>query len=235
MLRGIEPDLMAKIVGSPHLTVIQVEADLYHLLKKWLILQLDPKATSVRDTNERLKKFRKEGSSASLLSQLSPEYQAPFQKLRYSHIFTDFKGATTVENENIIPKAWISDEYRSQFLRMLRIESASDEGPSSLVCDRLQEFEKINSGSSPPESTLYSLLQSSMRCGRVLDRSKDFCWRWTGYNYGFDLVMQYNHKRRSLHISRNCSKQEVNTSVSMKRLRSLIWYDFILRKKSKLL
>ncbi|CBY21614.1 unnamed protein product [Oikopleura dioica] len=222
MLRGIEPDLMAKIVGSPHLTVIQVEADLYHLLKKWLILQLDPKATSVRDTNERLKKFRKEGSSASLLSQLSPEYQAPFQKLRYSHIFTDFKGATTVENENIIPKAWISDEYRSQFLRMLRIESASDEGPSSLVCDRLQEFEKINSGSSPPESTLYSLLQSSMRCGRVLDRSKDFCWRWTGYNYGFDLVMQYNHKRRSLHISRNCSKQEVNTSVSMKRLRSLI-------------
>ena len=232
MLRGIEPDLMARIVGSPDLTVIQVEADLYQLLKKWLILQLDPKATSVRDTNERLKKFRTHGSSASLLSQL-PEYAAPFEKLRFSHILTDFKGATTVENENIIPKAWISDEYRSQYLRMLRIESASDEGPSSLVCDRLQEFDKNNSGNSstPPESTLTSLLQSSMRCGRILDRSKDFCWRWTGYNYGFDLVMQYNHKRRSLHFSRNCSKQEVNTSVSMKRLRSLIWYDRILNKK----
>ena len=227
MLRGIEPALMTRIIGSPNLIVIQVETDLYQLLKKWLILQLDPKTTSVKDTNERLKRLRKElgKDDGSLLSQMSSEYQEPFKKLRFSYILTDFKGATNLENDNVIPKSWISNEYRNQYLRMLRIESASDEGPSSLVCDRLQEYDKMtcSSSSSPPDSTLTSLIQGSMRCGRILDRSKDFCWRWTGYNFGFDLVMQYNHKRRSLHINRNCSKQEVSTSVSMKRLRSLIW------------
>ena len=49
--------------------------------------------------------------------------------------------------------------------------------------------------------------------------------RWTGYNYGFDLIMTYNHQKHTIQITRNCLKQEVSTSVSMKDSRSVVWYD----------
>lgn len=221
MLRGIEPELMATIINSPELAVIQVETDVYQLLKKWLLVHLDTLTSSTSDSTRRLQRFRVDNKS--VLASIDEKYQAAFRRLRLCHVVTDFKGAMSLESENIIPKCWITLEYRNQWLRMLRVESASDDGPSTIICDKLQEFDRLYSTKAPlPETTLTALLKSSMRCGRVLDRSKDFCWRWTGYNYGFDLVMQYNHKRRSLHINRNCRRQDVNTSVSMKKLRSLI-------------
>ena len=40
ILRGIEASLMARLISSPDLAVIQVEMDIYQLLKKWLFVQL---------------------------------------------------------------------------------------------------------------------------------------------------------------------------------------------------
>ncbi|KAF3848992.1 hypothetical protein F7725_015489 [Dissostichus mawsoni] len=35
---------------------------------------------------------------------------------------------------------------------------------------------------------------SSMRCGRKLTKDGDYCWRWTGFNFGFDLLVTYTNR-----------------------------------------
>ena len=51
----------------------------------------------------------------------------------------------------------------------------------------------------------------SMRCGRILDiPNNDYCWRWTGFNYGVDLLMLFSNNQ--LMIKRN-----VNTHPTTQR------------------
>lgn len=42
ILHGIDQTLMKRIIASPNLAVIQVEMDVYQLLKRWLFVQLNP-------------------------------------------------------------------------------------------------------------------------------------------------------------------------------------------------
>ena len=53
---------------------------------------------------------------------------AVFEGVRLCHVITDFKCAATLENEHIIPRHWIANEYRAQWLRMLRVENSYDSG-----------------------------------------------------------------------------------------------------------
>ena len=42
LLEELSPELILALVKSPHLFVMQVEMDLYRLLKQWLYIQLNP-------------------------------------------------------------------------------------------------------------------------------------------------------------------------------------------------
>jgi len=67
-------------------------------------------------------------SSLSILESIDSKYLSVFEGLRLSHVITDFKCAATLENEHIIPREWIYQEYRGQWLRMLRVENSYDSG-----------------------------------------------------------------------------------------------------------
>ena len=71
--------------------------------------------------------------SLSILESIDEKYLPVFRGLRLAHIITDFKCAGTLENENIIPRSWINQEYRSQWLRMLRVENSFDAGECILL------------------------------------------------------------------------------------------------------
>lgn len=229
ILRGIDVTLMGRLICSPELAVIQVEMDVYQLLKKWLYIQLQQEDEIIlSDMSPKtimafLNTLRQ--NSLSILESIDSKYYSVFEGLRLTHIITDFKCANTIENEHIIPRKWVYQQYRSQWLRMLRVENSYDSGPTEQICSALQEHERLsttasyNDEISPKIKTLY---HSAMRCGRILEENKDFCWRWTGYNYGFDLIMTYSHQKHLIQVARNCLKQEVSTSVSLKQTRSFI-------------
>ena len=40
----------------------------------------------------------------------------------------NFTAAKRLETDNVLPKSWISDEYRSQMLKLLRTENGYDYG-----------------------------------------------------------------------------------------------------------
>ena len=88
-----------------------------------------------------LKTQRKD--SLSILESIDEKYLPVFQGLRLAHIITDFKCAGTLENENIIPRSWINQEYRSQWLRMLRVENSFDAGECYFSKNCLLFFFKI--------------------------------------------------------------------------------------------
>lgn len=231
ILRGIEASLMTRLISSPDLAVIQVEMDIYQLLKKWLFVQLQSSEESDRNLNceadfkhlmSYLNTLRKD--SLSILESIDEKYMAVFEGVRLCHVITDFKCAATLENEHIIPRHWIANEYRAQWLRMLRVENSYDSGPTMEICSALQEHESrsVSDFKGGTNENIKRLYHAAMRCGRILEENKDFCWRWTGYNYGFDLIMTYDHQKHSIKITRNCCKQDVATSVSMKENRSVV-------------
>ncbi|KAF5401901.1 Germ cell less protein 1 [Paragonimus heterotremus] len=70
-----------------------------------------------------------------------------------------------------------------------------------------------------PETVFWA---TSERCGRRMNSADVTCsWRWTGYHFGFDLVVKY--KRRTFSVIRFTDNQSAEGSVShAPRLRLLI-------------
>ena len=44
----------------------------------------------------------------------------------------------------------------------------------------------LNSGVTDSETVF---AREAMRCGRLVDANRQLTWRWTGFNYGFDLLV----------------------------------------------
>ena len=87
------------------------------------------------------------------------------------------------------------------------------------------------SGPNPPSVVASVFNKYSMRCGRILDiPNNDYCWRWTGFNYGIDLLMLFSNNQ--LMIKRN-----VNTHPTTQRLNqaslnfSSLKFDFFCASK----
>lgn len=58
-----------------------------------------------------------------------------------------------------------------------------------------------------------------MRCGRKLAKDGDYCWRWTGFNFGFDLLVTYTN--RYIIFKRNTLNQPCSGSVSLQPRRNI--------------
>lgn len=124
-----------------------------------------------------------------------------FRHIRLQYIINDLASARMLERDNILPPEWLSAVYKQQWFAMLRTEHDSDNGPQEA---NKEEFEL-----------------NSMRCGRKLTKDGDYCWRWTGFNYGFDLLVTYTN--RFIIFKRNTLSQPCGGAVSLQPRRHLAY------------
>ncbi|XP_035884020.1 germ cell-less protein-like 1 isoform X2 [Phyllostomus discolor] len=96
-------------------------------------------------------------------------------------------------------KGWLSSVYKQQWLAMLRAEQDNEVGPQEINKEELEA--------------------NSMRCGRKLAKDGEYCWRWTGFNFGFDLLVTYTN--RYIIFKRNTLNQPCSGSVSLQPRRSI--------------
>ncbi|XP_049712739.1 germ cell-less protein-like 1 isoform X2 [Elephas maximus indicus] len=96
-------------------------------------------------------------------------------------------------------KEWLSSVYKQQWFAMLRAEQDSEVGPQEINKEELEGH--------------------SMRCGRKLAKDGEYCWRWTGFNFGFDLLVTYTN--RYIIFKRNTLNQPCSGSVSLQPRRSI--------------
>uniref|UniRef100_A0A8C3G6W8 Germ cell-less, spermatogenesis associated n=1 Tax=Cyclopterus lumpus TaxID=8103 RepID=A0A8C3G6W8_CYCLU len=198
--------VMEQLIQSSDLFVMQVEMDVYTALKKWMFLQLNPSWDGpikqlLADADAWLCKRRTDlcEKEPFLNTEDSEPFRSVFRHVRLQYIINDLASARILERDNILPPDWLTSVYKNQWFAMLRTEFDNDNGPQEANKD---EFEL-----------------SSMRCGRKLTKDGDYCWRWTGFNFGFDLLVTYTN--RFIVFKRNTLSQPCGGAVSLQSRRHL--------------
>ncbi|XP_039624329.1 germ cell-less protein-like 1 isoform X2 [Polypterus senegalus] len=209
LLKQLSVRMMEQLVRSPDLFVMQVEMDVYTTLKKWMFLQLVPswngnlKHLLVDADNwisKQQKEYHEEGISF-LESERGAPFTSVFKHIRLQYVINDLASARIAERDAIIPCEWLLAAYKQQWFAMLKAEHDSDWDPRDV---NKEEFEL-----------------SSMRCGRKLTRDGDYCWRWTGFSFGFDLLVTYTN--RFIVFKRNTLSQPCSGSVSLQPHRNITY------------
>ncbi|KAI5099529.1 germ cell-less protein-like 1 [Silurus meridionalis] len=206
LMKELGVEIIEQLIQSSDLFVMQVEMDVYTALKKWMFLQLNPSWDGpikqlLVDADTWLCKRRNElrEEEPFLCTEQGLPFTPVFRHIRLQYIINDLASARILERDNIIPPDWLSRIYKQQWFAMLRTEHDNDNGPQEA---NKEEFE-----------------QNSMRCGRKLNKDGDYCWRWTGFNYGFDLLVTYTN--RFIVFKRNTLSQPCGGAVSLQPRRHL--------------
>ncbi|XP_007910243.2 germ cell-less protein-like 1 [Callorhinchus milii] len=200
LLKELSIGLMEKLISSPDLFVMQVEMDVYTALKKWMFLQLVPSWNGslkqlLTDADAWFTKCRKDTYSCGsfLDTEQGQPYATVFKHIRLQYVINDLTSAKIIERDRIICSDWLCSVYKQQWFAMLRTEQDNDLGPKEI---NKEDFE-----------------MHSMRCGRKLGKDGDYCWRWTGFSFGFDLLVTYTN--RFIIFKRNTLSQPCNGAVSL--------------------
>uniref|UniRef100_A0A1A8CEJ6 Germ cell-less homolog 1 n=1 Tax=Nothobranchius kadleci TaxID=1051664 RepID=A0A1A8CEJ6_NOTKA len=208
LLKELGVDVMQQLIQSSDLFVMQVEMDVYTALKKWMFLQLNPSWDGpikqlLADADTWLCKRRSDlcEKEPFLNTEEGAAFCSVFKLVRLQHIINDLASARILERDNILPPEWLTTMYKNQWFAMLRTEFDNDNGPQVSNKD---EFEL-----------------NSMRCGRKLSKDGDYCWRWTGFNFGFDLLVTYTN--RFIVFKRNTLSQPCGGAVSLQPRRHLAY------------
>uniref|UniRef100_A0A6I8N2S5 BTB domain-containing protein n=1 Tax=Ornithorhynchus anatinus TaxID=9258 RepID=A0A6I8N2S5_ORNAN len=182
LFKELSLNLVSQLICSSNLFVMQVEMDVYTTLKKWMFLQLVPSWNGslkelLTEADVWFAKWRKgsSGGVAFLESEQGRTFQPVFRQLRLQYIVGDLASARIVESDALIPSGWLASVYKQQWLAMLRAEQDDDPGPREIDREELEG--------------------KSMRCGRKLAGDGEYCWRWTGFNFGLDLLVTYTTPR----------------------------------------
>ncbi|KAM9180339.1 germ cell-less protein-like 1 [Dugong dugon] len=181
LLRDVSRDLMKELIASSELLVIEVEMDVYTTLKKWMFLQLQPawrgpSRTLLSDADVWFARHRREADGAPFLeTEQGTAFVPVFQQLRLAYIICDLPSARVIDQDSLIPAAWLTPVYKEQWLALLRAEQTRDLGPMNVCVSDLE--------------------RNSMRCGGQLRRDEQCSWRWAGFNFGWDLVVCYTNRR----------------------------------------
>ncbi|KAM9793911.1 germ cell-less protein-like 1 [Syngnathus typhle] len=208
LMKEIGMEMMVQLIQSSDLFVMQVEMDVYTALKKWMFLQLNPMWDGpikhlLADADAWLCKHRTNlcVSKPFLSTDEGAPFSSVFKYVRLQYIVNDLASARILERDNILPPDWLTAVYKTQWFAMLRTEFDNDNGPQEA---NKEEFEF-----------------SSMRCGRKLTKDGDYCWRWTGFNFGFDLLVTYTN--RFIIFKRNTLSQPCGGAVSLQPRRHLAY------------
>lgn len=203
LLRETSAELFAETISSPDLYALQVEMDVYTQAKRWLFLTLNAEWSGDFDkvlaaAEEYFR--RKGGEDGYLLESAEGEpYTEVFRAIRLEAVIVDGASATTVERDKIIPQSWLCRVYRQQWLTMLQVDHRLDPGPAELT----------------PEE----FLAGSMRCGRVLMEPGEYCWRWSGFSFGFDLLTTCDPNTGVVAVKRNCRCHPCVSAIGMQQKR----------------
>ncbi|KAH8405775.1 hypothetical protein KR215_008409 [Drosophila sulfurigaster] len=205
LLRHITIDLMSALTASHDLYVMQTEFSLYTLLRTWMFLQLHPhydpedpvQRAEALKTQERLVSAGVETQTPSgdvvqwtyftgrmeersfLATPEGQPYVRVFQKLRTQYLTNHYMDLKIIFNDNIIPKEWLYKHIHSHWDALLRIDHSQEDGGLQQL-DNEQFFENC------------------MRCGRMLLEPGYQKWRWTGFNYGMDLILIMDSRRLNI-------------------------------------
>ncbi|XP_046457414.1 protein germ cell-less-like [Daphnia pulex] len=204
-LREISADLMELLVTSKNLCVIQTEFSLYVLLKFWLFLKLHPEweGTAQDGITCANKYFQAEAAESDLeflLREVGKPYLKAFSGLRLASLIGHPQDVDMIQGDQIIPASLLLPVFRTQWYRMLQADQGYDKGPRQL---NEAEFD-----------------QHSLRCGRVLCANGQQMWRWTGFHFGLDLVLTYEHS--CLKLRRN-HRTENEKTLSHQARRNLMF------------
>lgn len=208
LMKELGTEVMEQLIQSSDLFVMQVEMDVYTALKKWMFLQLNPSWDGpikqlLADADAWLCKRRTDLCEQEhfLNTEDGKPFSSVFKHVRLQYIINDLASARILERDNILPPDWLTTVYKNQWFAMLRTEFDNDNGPQEA---NKEEFEL-----------------SSMRCGRKLTKEGDYCWRWTGFNFGFDLLVTYTN--RFIVFKRNTLSQPCGGAVSLQPRRHLAY------------
>lgn len=169
-LRLISIELMELLVASPDLYVMQTELSLYTLLRYWMYLKLHPGGEEVGASEEKLQYFSNRQSSVAFLNTPKGKpYEKCFRALRLNNLLNHHVDIRVLRQDNIIPVEWMHEPLFQQWNSMLLVDQTLDKGPKDVD-------EKL-------------FLESCIRCGRTLPESEYLKWRWTGFNFGLDLIL----------------------------------------------
>lgn len=181
-LGHINSDLMVKLVSSPDLYVVQTEFTVYLLLRYWMTLKLfpdEPAQDGVEHPQERY--YSKRTSNVPFLA--TPEgarFKSAFRAIRLQNLLNHHVDIQILRTDRIIPMKWLHKPLLQQWTSLLTIDQS---------LDRLIECEDR------------VFLESSVRCGRILNENVLHKWRWTGFHFGLDLLLSSD--TRSLRIRRH--------------------------------
>jgi len=179
-LREIPPDLMADLVSSPELFVMQTEFSVYVLLRLWLYLKFhqgwegNPQE-AVQKSHKYFqdRRVRTKTKRFFLETRDGRPYVEVFRALRLNHLVNHHMDMEMLLTDRIIPRQWMYPIYQSQWRLLLRTDQGIDKGPQNLQPD---EFDR-----------------ACLRCGRTLNvEGQQHMWRWTGFGMGLDLIVTYN-------------------------------------------
>uniref|UniRef100_A0A1B0C0K3 BTB domain-containing protein n=1 Tax=Glossina palpalis gambiensis TaxID=67801 RepID=A0A1B0C0K3_9MUSC len=214
ILKRISIDLMTALISSPDLYVMQTEFSLYTMLRTWIYLRLHPNydpgnpqtqegdqqqqqqqqqqqpqqpaleivatLTGNGNSSDVIQSFfldRKETSSF-LATPEGQQYLIPFQALRTQYLINHHLDLKIVLNDNIIPKDWIHNHVLTHWNSILKVDHLPEEGPQNLSAEKFNE--------------------NCMRCGRILLDPGYQKWRWTGFQFGLDLIIVCNSRVLSI-------------------------------------
>ncbi|XP_019798560.1 germ cell-less protein-like 1 isoform X2 [Sagmatias obliquidens] len=205
LFKELSINVMKQLIGSSNLFVMQVEMDVYTALKKWMFLQLVPSWNGslkqlLTETDVWFSNRRKDFEGMTFLeTEQGKPFMSVFRHLRLQYIISDLASARIIEQDSLVPSEWLSSVYKQQWFAMLRAEQDSEVGPQEINKEELEG--------------------NSMRCGRKLAKDGEYCWRWTGFNFGFDLLVTYTN--RYIIFKRNTLNQPCSGSVSLQPRRSI--------------
>ncbi|XP_064087432.1 protein germ cell-less-like [Macrobrachium nipponense] len=201
-LRHIPPDLLYELLSSPHLYVMQTEFSIYVMLKAWVFLRLNPSWEGTHEAAflEAHRFFRNRTVPGWFLEEEGREFAQVFSALRTIYLIYHHLDVEMLYSDHILPPTWLTPASMHQWYNMLRIDQGKDRGPSDIS---EEEFDR-----------------TCTRCGRVLANAGQHIWRWTGYNFGLDLVM--THDGASLRLKRNHRNENIASIVQPGR-RSIMY------------
>lgn len=175
-LRQINVDLMHALISHADLFVMQTEFSIYILLRFWMFYNLNPDFERFeKDGEGHLKNpihffSQREGEVPFLETCQGRNFRKTFLALRINHLLSHHRDVEVLLKDNILPKSWFFAPLLQQWSSMLSIDESLDRGPTD-------DF---------PENVFYS---GCLRCGRTLQEEGFQKWRWTGFNFGLDLVL----------------------------------------------
>lgn len=205
LFKQLSVDMMMNLIGDPKLFVMQVEMDIYSVLKRWIFLKEN--TTWCGDYKSMLSSIddyfkRTEEPDCFLETTTGQTYLPAFSHIRWQHIVIDLDSLLILEQDRIVNLDWIKPLFHGMWRKMLKLEQSKDKGPEEI-----------------PDENYFN--KTSLRCGRLLKCEGEYCWRWVGYNYGVDILLTYVNNL--IFIKRNTVSQPNPHSASLDKLKNLAY------------